>query len=246
MITVKSSVSGRRHLQQVRFSFTMSGMKARNQTGSISLLLVSLILVSLLFIVAAVFAVWAFQGRQDYKNNVDQKISAAVTVAKQQESTVKDKAFAEQEKSPVRTYNGPAAYGSLVIKYPKTWSAYVADDGGSDPYVDGYFYPGVVPDIATDGATFALRVQVVQESYSDVLDEFQSQVDDKSVKVSPYKLAKVPGVVGSRLDGAVEEGKTGSMILLPLRDKTLKVWTNSNQFLPDFEKYILPNLSFSP
>lgn len=246
MNIIKNSKNDNGYLQQGHFSVTMSGMKVRRQTGSISLLLVSLILVSLFFIGAAVFAVWAYQGRQDYKNNVDQKISAAVTIAKQEESTTKDKVFAEQEKSPVRTYNGPAAYGSLVIQYPKTWSAYVADDGSSDPYVDGYFYPGVVPDIATNGATFALRVQVVQESYSDVLDEFQSQVDDKSVKVSPYKLAKVPSVVGSRIDGAVEEGKTGSMILLPLRDKTLKVWTNSNQFLPDFEKYILPNLSFSP
>jgi hypothetical protein len=224
----------------------MSGMSVRNQSGAINILLIPLILLGLFFIGALSFAAWAYQGRQDYKNNVDQKISDAVVVAKQQESTVKDKEFAEKEKSPFKTYNGPSAYGSISLQYPKTWSGYVSDNTGNDPYVDGYFYPGVVPTVTNDKAVFALRIQVVQQSYSDVLTSFQNSVDEGKITVSPYKLPKVPSVVGSRLEGQVENEKTGTMILLPMRDKTLKIWTNAVQFRGDLDTYILPNITFSP
>jgi hypothetical protein len=221
-------------------------MRVNNDRGAISLLVIPIVLLALLFIGAVAFGFWAFQSRQDYKNNSDQKVQAAVVIAKQQESTSKDKEFTEKEKSPLRTYTGPSAYGSVSIQYPKTWSAYIADDSGSDPYVDGYFYPGVVPNITNDKAAFAVRVQVVQQSYSETLNQFQSQVESGTVKVSAYKSAKVPNVVGSRIDGQIEADKNGVMILLPLRDKTLKLWTNASQFQPDFETYVLPNFSFAP
>lgn len=211
-----------------------------------NILLIPLILLSLFFIAAVSFGVWAYQSRQDYKNNTDQKIDAAVVIAKQQESTAKDKIFAEQEKSPLKSYSGPSAYGSLVVQYPKTWSAYISDDTGSDPYIDGYFSPGVVPTITNEKAVFALRIQVVQQNYSDVLNNFQSQVDEGKVSVSPYKLAKVPSVIGSRLEGTIDNEKTGTMIVLPMRDKTLKIWTNATQYRGDLDTYILPNLTFSP
>lgn len=217
-----------------------------SEAGVINALVIPFVLVILLFIGAAIFGVWSYQHMQDYKNNVDQKVQAAVTTAKQDESTIKDKEFAEKEKSPLRLYKGPSAYGSLRVQYPKSWSGYVADDSNSDPFIDGYFYPGIVPDVTNDTASFALRIQVSGESYSDSVAEFANQVDAKTVKVSPYKFKMVPGVIGSRIDGQVEEGKQGEMILMPMRDKTLKVWTNSDQFTADFKKYVLPNLSFSP
>jgi len=36
------------------------------------------------------------------------------------------------------------------------------------------------------------------------------------------------------------------MILLPLRDKTLKISTESQQFVGDFDNIILANLKFVP
>jgi len=216
------------------------------QAGVISALVIPFVVVVMLFIGAAIFGVWAYQQMQDYKNNVDQKVQVAVTNAKQEESAQKDKEFTEKEKSPLRMYTGPSAYGSLRIAYPKSWSGYVSDDSNNDPFVDGYFYPGIVPDISSEKGSYALRVQVTQESYSDSLSEFDDQVQSKTVKVSAYKFPKVPSVVGTRIDGQVEEGKTGEMILMPMRDKTLKVWTNSDKFTTDFKKYVLPNLSFSP
>lgn len=211
-----------------------------------SVLVIPLVLSTVFLIGAIAFGVWAFSNMLDYKNNVTAKVNTAVTVAKQQEDGVKDAQFAQQEKYPFRTYAGPSAYGNITVQYPKTWSAYVIDDTNSSPFIDGYFYPNTVPDTQSQQSSFALRIQLVQDSYNDVLTSITGSVQQGQVKVSPYAFPKEPTIVGARVDGAFESNKTGSMIVLPVRNMTLKVWTESPQYEDDFNNNILPNLSFSP
>jgi hypothetical protein len=219
-------------------------MNKHNQDGAINVLLVPLILASLFLIGALAFGFWAFGERQDYKDNVDAKISAAVVAAKQAEGKVKDKQYAEAAKLPFKTYNGPEQYGSIALQYPKTWSAYVSvGDGRGGTALDGYFNPEVVPSVSQSTNTFALRLEVLSNSYSDVLRSFQNKDD---VTITPYALPKLPKVVGVRVDGQIEQDKKGSMIILPVRDKTLKVYTEADTYMSDFNNNILPNLSFAP
>jgi hypothetical protein len=221
----------------------MSGMKANSQSGAINALLLPLLVALLLLVGVAVFGVWAFGSRQDYKDNVDAKIATAVTAAKADEDKVKDAQFAEEQKNPLKTYTGPAAYGSVTINYPKIWSGYVSDTDGNDPFVDGYFSPGVVPDTQDQKSSFAFRVQVSSQSYSESLQSFQNQ---EGVTIQPYSLPKVPNVVGVIVRGAIEQDRQGIMVILPLRNTTLKFWTESDAFTGDFNNIILPNASFSP
>ncbi len=223
----------------------MSGMSMKREAGAINALLLPLLVAMILLVGTAVFGVWAFGSRQDYKDNVDAKIAVAVNATKVAEDKVKDAQFAEESKNPLKSYTGPAAYGTVVIQYPKTWSGYVIDSGNNDPFVDGYFAPGVVPNTEDDKSTFALRVQVSSQSYSDSLQQYQA-VSDGSVAVQPYALPKVPSVVGVMVTGAIEENRQGTMVILPLRNTTLKIWTESNSFKGDFSNIILPNASFSP
>jgi hypothetical protein len=221
-------------------------MKLRqSQTGSV-VLLVSLVVTVLLLFGALGFGVWANAGRQDYKDNVEQKVSVAVTAAKQAESTRKDQEFAEMSKSPLRTYVGPESYGSVHVYYPKTWSGYVATSATAAPYVDGYFNPDVVPGVGVEGSAYALRVRVNSSSYSAVMERFKTGTQSGVTKVSPYKLPKVPGVIGSKVTGEIDNEKKGTLIVLPLRANALEIWTESDKYLADFNKYILPNISFSP
>ena len=217
-----------------------------NQNGAINVLLVPFILAVVFLLGALGFGAWSFSSRADYKNNVDQKISVAVQLAKQQESTDKDKQFAEADKKPLKTYSGPQASGSLVIKYPKTWSSYVDDTTVGNAPVDGYFYPGTVPSITATSSTFALRVQVLAQSYSDVLNSLASQQQNGLITIDAYKLPNVPGVVGVIVNGQIEANKTVSMVILPLRDKTIEISTQGDQFRSDFTNNILPNVTFSP
>ncbi len=222
-------------------------MIKHNQDGAVSGLAISFVMVILLLIGAVGFGAWAFMGRQDYKNNVDAKISVAAEAARQQESTSKDQAFAEESKKPLKTYNGPAAFGSLVLNYPKTWSGYVDDSGSSNnSSVDGFFAPGVVPTAAGQSSVFALRIQVLNQTYDQVLQTFASQQEAGKLTISAYALPHLPKVVGIKVVGELQTQKTVSMIVLPLRSQTLQIWTEGTQYLADFNNNILPNFTFSP
>lgn len=226
-------------------------MIKHNQDGAINGLAVSLVFAVLLLIAALAFGGWAFSGRQDYKNNADAKINAAVQVAVQQNSAAKEAAFATAAKNPLSTYNGPETYGSLVVNYPKTWSGYVDDTDQSTP-INAYFAPGVVPALSATSSVFALRVQVLDQAYAQVVSAISNQSGTRQTPptVKAYTLPKVPQAVGVEVSGALpgsgNDTITGTMVILPLRANTLEIWTEGTQYLSDFNTYILPYFSFSP
>lgn len=224
---------------------TMSSM-GLNQRGFMNALVVPLLVVTLLLVGSAAFGIWAFAGRQDYKSNSDQKVATAVEETKTATQATEAAKYAEEAKNPLKTFVGPSDFGSVTFQYPKTWSGYVITAASGDSPLDGFFHPDTVPDVEAESSVFALRVAVVNDAYSEVLDSFAGNVQSGKVTVSPFKLAKLPSVIGSQVQGEIEQGKKGTMVLFPLRNVTLKVWTNTDQYLADFNNTILPNLSFSP
>jgi hypothetical protein len=222
----------------------MSGMR-NNQAGYINGLLIALIACGVLLLVFVGFGAWAYGSRQDYKLNSDKKSATAAAAAKEATQQADALLYAEQAKNPLKTHVGPDAYGAVTVQYPKTWSAYVIENGNAVPMND-YFHPDIVSDSEKPTNAFALRVQIVQSTYSQVMTQYNSLAVAKKVTVIPYKLPKVPSVVGSRVDGQLTSQKQGSMVILPLRNVTLTISTESQEFVPDFNNIILPNLTFSP
>jgi hypothetical protein len=222
--------------------------KRSSQAGEINVLLVPLILLTLFLVAAAAFGYWAYTERQDYKNNSDQKAAVAATEARREEGIAKDKAFIEAEKQPLTAFDGPSAFGSIHVDYPKTWSVYINSTTTSNQPLDAYFNPRIVPSVQDQTSVFALRVQVVQQSYSKLVASFDAAVKKGTVTITPYTLPKVPDVVGVRADGLVRPGKktTGSIVIMPLRDKSIQIWTENAQAMNDFNTIILPNVTFSP
>lgn len=237
---------------------TMSGMTNHNQVGAVNLLLLPFIIAVVLLLSAVGFGAWAFQGRQTYKNDTDQQIAAAVSLAKQEQTAADSQSFAHQAEEPLSTYNGPEAYGSLVLKYPKTWSGYIDTTNTTTP-VNAYFSTGLVPAVSTPLATYALRVQVLNQPYSQTLTAIQGQQQGggsaPTFTTSAYSLPKVPKVVGIEVTGQINgieadsnNGQTvsGLLVVLPLRSQTIEIWTETNQYTTEFNNDILANFSFSP
>ncbi|HEU5004866.1 MAG TPA: hypothetical protein VFT49_02140 [Candidatus Saccharimonadales bacterium] len=211
------------------------------------------IVFGLLFVAAAVFGYWAFSGRQDYKNNSDKKVADAVAAAEKSQAAQLQTQFTQQSKQPYKTYTGSATYGSINFNYPKNWSAYVDETGSGQP-IEGYFYPNQVPGI-NGGTAFALRVELVNTDYSSVISNFQGKVQQGQVRASAYTPPKMNGVantqIGTRFDGAISQdsqgnNQNGSMVVLKVRDKTLQIYTESNDYLSDFNNTILASLSYKP
>ena len=212
------------------------------ENGSVSVVLAGLF--GLLFVASSIFAFWAFAGKQDYKNNVDEKISDATVLAIQEAETAKDSEFTEKEKSPVRSYTGPSTYGSLGFEYPKTWSVY-AQEAASGQVLDLYAFPSVVPGLSGNKA-YALRVEINSQSYDSEVKKFDQLSKTGKVKATAYRPEKVSSVLGVRIDGELKTGVSGSMILLPIRDKTIIIYTQIPEFVGDFDKIILPSINFIP
>lgn len=187
------------------------------------------------------FAVWAYMGYQDNKNNVDAKVELAVKDARTQQKKEDDAAFAEQEKLPTRQLVGPDELGSVTLDYPKTWSVYVGSNGGATPTYESYLYPGAVPP-TNSGTPNALRVSVLNASYESTLQQMDQFLKTGDLKASTITLN---GVTGVRMDGKLSVNTQGSMVIFKVRDKTLKVFTESDTFRGDFDKIVLPSLKFN-
>lgn len=224
----------------------MSSMSPNRQGGYISSTLISLIIASVLLVGALIFGGWAFASRQDYKNNSDKKAAAAAALSKEKTEADDAVKYAEAAKKPLKTHVGPSQFGSVNIVFPKTWSAYISETGKGSSPVDDYFHPDFVPDIDAQENAYALRVEVVDQAYDRVIEQFKNDIAQRKVAAAPYALPKVPTVVGTRFEGQVEKTKQGVMVVLPLRNMTLKIWTESSDFVADFNTNILPNFTFSP
>lgn len=209
------------------------------EQGELNPLIVVSVVLTVLSVAVGAFAIWAFVNYADQKNNVDQKVEAAVAQAKQQQGTDDEAKFAEREKQPTRQFVGPDDLGRVQLNYPKTWSAYVAR-ASSNGY-DAYFQPGVVP--PTDGKTpFALRISIEDKGYEAVLNSYQDRVKKGDLRSSSITLN---GETGNRLDGKFSANVQGAMVLFKVRDKTLRVYTESRTFQPDYDNIILPSLIFN-
>lgn len=212
-----------------------------NQEGSLNVLLIPLILSCLLFICALGFGAWAYMGRQDYKNNSDQKALQAAEVAKKETASQKDNEFIEKEKEPLVEYKGASDLGSIDFLYPKTWSGYIKNDGDESEFI---FHPNVV--VGSEEGVYALRISVVSQPYSEVVRDFDPAIQEGKARAIVYKLPKMKDVTGVRINGEIEEGKQGSIIIMPLRDKTIKIAAESKDFVGDLDKIILKNFTYNP
>jgi len=213
----------------------------QNQGGGLNVLLVPLILISLLFLGALGFGIWAYASMQDYKNNSDQKVAAAVKVAEDKKASEKDNEFQEREKEPYRDYKSAAVFGDIGFQYPKTWSGYAKEN---DDQLDLIMNSGILS--GDTKATYAVHLKVENKSYDQILKSNESAVKSGKLRASAFRLAKVPSVLGTRLDGEIRPDVKGSMIVLPLRDKSIVIAAESEQYVPDLDKVVLPTFTFNP
>ena len=208
------------------------------------------IILGFLLVCSLGFGIWAFVSRTDYKSNSDKKSAAAVAKAAIVQKAKSDLEYAEKDKLPLVTYSSPAVAGSIKMQYPKSWSAYVTEESNSSSPVVGYFHPGFVPNTLGIGTAFALRLEVANNQYAELLKQYESNIKSGTVSMSPYSLPGVPSVLGAKLSGQIVSGNekvVGTIVLMPVRDKTIKIWTESNTtYLADFENSVLANFTFVP
>lgn len=215
---------------------------SRDQRGAVSPLLISTILLAVLFVAAAGGFIWAYLEMTDWQKNGQAKIDTAVTSAKEEQKSADDKRFTEEEKKPNRVYQGPADLGSVRFSYPKTWSIYEAETNGK---LQAYFAPLKVPKVAAGVTPYALRVSVTDDAYADVLRQYQSIVEKGEVTAQTIQLKNDQDTYeGTRVNGQLTKTVNGSVVIFKVRDKTLQIFVDSQDYMADFDNIILKSLTF--
>lgn len=206
-----------------------------NQRGAIT---PSVVVISVLSVFAVAFAglsIWAFVNYMDQKNNVDAKVATAVATAEKTLGDDLEKKFIEREKEPLKSFSGPADYGTLGLKYPKTWSLYVSNDGSKGTGYEAFLSPGAVPSVSDNNSRYALHIAIVNDSYEDVLDDYESLVKKGSLSTTAIKANDKNG---TRLDGNFSKDIRGAAVVFKIRDKTAVIQTDADTFKPDFDALI--------
>lgn len=176
------------------------------------------------------------------QTNVNQQKNEAAEIAKAEQKKIDEKAFAEASKKPFRTYQAPAVLGAIKLEFPKDWNVYAIEEEGSSTQLDIYMYPGVVRAPQSTIEPYAFRLKLEKTLYTKSLERYQKEVEKGRLTA---KSVTVSGITGTRLEGEIQKDRTGVIILLPVRDKTLYLWTESNIYLNDFNG-IVERISVSP
>jgi hypothetical protein len=198
----------------------------------------SWLIVGIIFIVTTIglggaFA-WAFMNYSDQKDNVDTKVSSAVTTAVKKQADTDAATFEAQDKKPNRQFAGPEDFGAVHFDYPKTWSTYVSNDASVGGTFQAYLNPVAVPPV-TGNAQYALRVTIETKDYDSALSQYTSLVKKGDLKSSTIKIN---GVDSTRLDGSFSANIRGSAVVFKIRDKTVTIRSDADTFKTDFDALV--------
>lgn len=218
----------------------MNKTMLRQEEGAVTAAFVASVILGFFAVIFGAVMIWALVNYNDQKNNVDNKIDVAVLEAQQQQKDKDAEEFAEREKEPYKKFIGPDDLGRVTFEYPKTWSAFVQNDGRDSSTYQAFLHPNVVPPV-TKGQKFALRMTIDSKSYEEVLEKYEKLIEKGNLRSSTIKVS---GYNGNRLDGSFDDETKGSAVVFKVRDKTLILQTDSEQFVPDFDSIILKSLTF--
>ena len=211
----------------------------KQQSGNVVYIAI-IVVVSVLMVVFGGLAIWAYSNYQSASNDVEGQKSRAVAEAQKKQIEQDEEKFAQREKEPNRDFVGPDDYGRLTFKYPKTWSAYEAKDIARGGNYEAYLNPVVVPPV-TQTQQFGLRVLIENKDYDTVVAQYESLIKKGDLRSG---ATSAHGNTGVRLDGNFTKDIRGSAVIYKLRDKTVTLRTDADNFKPDFEK-IIQTISFN-
>jgi hypothetical protein cdiviTM7_01856 len=211
----------------------MQDMKRRQfEQGSINGWMVGTIGFLVLTLIAGAVAAWMFVEYTREKTGVDAKVASAVAKGKNEQAELDQKRFSEEAKNPRVEFVGPNEFGRVSFMYPKTWSAYVDQDGTDRGDYKAYLHPGTVPPARSNTSRFAVRLEVLNSDFDKVLSQYANQLKKGELTSSSVEFN---GNAATRLDGAFSKELRGSVVLMRVRDKTIRFSTDADVFKPDFQ-----------
>ncbi len=203
---------------------------------------VAVVGLALLLLITLILAATWLSKYHSAKTVSDAAKAEITAAARVDQIKLDDAKFAEMSKSPYRSYVAPTTLADLKVSFPKSWNLYTVEDSENDLQLDLYWNENAVASPDNFKGDYALRLQLSKTSYADTVSALKSQAADGSLKV---RTIKISGLSGTQYVGKINADKTGIMVILPIRDKSLSIWTEGSGAASDFVK-ILGRLRVNP
>ena len=207
-------------------------VQRREEQGSVNGWMIGAIGCLVLFLIAGSLAIWAFMAYTQEKSNVDSKIAHAVAQGKNEQVEIDHKKFSEEAKNPRIEFVGPSEYGRVSFMYPKTWSVYVDKDGNDRGDYAAYLHPKTVPSLSNKASRFAMRLEIINKDFDAILNTYQAKIKKGELTSGSTEFN---GITATRIDGLLDKDLRGSVVLMKVRDKTIRFSTDADTSKPDFE-----------
>ena len=215
---------------------------ANKQTKLYKLLLMILAGVSAVpLIMVIIFGVRAFIN-DDMLNKANQKGQQEGAAAQKKSDEEK---FAKIQNSDFKTFTAPDSAGNFKVDTPKSWSlAVTPDDGGNT--ISAIAMPDFVD---TKLAQFALRYALVNKNTDDIKKPFDTLAQEKNLAKRKVTATEetVSGIKAFRYTGQLSSKiPNGTIIFVPMRDKTFSIQTDDNTKYLDVYNSIVKNVRLNP
>ena len=195
--------------------------------------IIAIVILSMTTLTFVGLFIWMMVQYNDVSTDVNAQIKTAVDAAKMEQALEDEAEFAEREKDPYRDFAGPADYGQLSFKYPKTWSVYIASDASKGGDYEAYLNPIEVNPVSANTIN-ALRVTIRDKAFDDVVQEYQRFMENRDANLS-VESATVAGATANRYTGTIPNTElNGVIVIFKIRDKTAILQTDSMLFVEDF------------
>ncbi len=208
-----------------------------------------IVILSLALVTFIGLFIWMTVEKTTLEEEWDTRTAAEVAKAVDEEAMDQANKCAEDKKYPYETFTGPVDYGQLSLQYPKTWSVYVerAATQGGDFYA--YMNPVQVDEVGDDTIN-ALRITISTDTFDEVTADYQDDVEDEDSQLTMSSIQIGDAEKGTtspanRYDGVIPGTELrGSIVVFKIRDKTVILQTDSELFIPEFDK-LLGTITFN-
>lgn len=157
------------------------------------------------------------------------------TAGAQTQKETDDAAAKTLAENPYRSYTAPVTFGDFTIKFPKNWSAWVAENISSSNQVELIASPDFIKVLPDNSVNYALHVMLVNSTYTNLRQNYDQQVKDKKAKATSVTIS---GISGTRYEGQYSQTKSGIIVLVPVRDKTMVLSTENTKFSSEFSQIL--------
>jgi hypothetical protein len=199
-----------------------------------------LIGVSIVAVILLVTTLVFAAGASTTTAELDAKYAAGVEDGKAEQKKADVAEYNKATVSSTRTYTAPVVHGSFEITYPKAWNLSI--DSTSALPVDGLVDPGYVNLVSAEHALkFTLQDKAFESSKKDYDDLMKKGAKRTEVTVSGIKGYQYVGKINEDAKEAV-----GTVVIVPLRDKTMLLQTDSNELYADAYKQMVETAKLKP